>query len=392
MNDIQPLKGRRNPKDKSRKKTEQIKGLKNTRKILENLRTGKKIEPLIKNESLCPEVKVGKIIGEGSFGVIATLTKPKFTLPVIIKKIKKQGADISFGSEIYTETVIGAILAEDYNKGESFNFPRLFSSFICEGSAHTISERLSGTVDEFEKIMGRKLVDADVHNILFQLLAGLYFAQTKYFFMHRDLHPGNFMLQKITSGLSFQGKKLNKVKNFTFNIDSSLYSIPNRGYILKIIDLGTASIVTPIEGKSRMVAQNVVFNRTWNGLFGGNWGNFGPDFEPSLDPIFAFISLFQDRPINAIMPNFLRNKVYKTILSDMFNKIKTGYMTPKEVAKAGRSNKFPPNWWTTVDGGLPRPFGALPNELFSPKDVIRNYFGFFKKENGSTKTRRFTTV
>jgi len=377
VSDIQPLQKRRSP-EKSRK-TVKVESIKNTKDILEKLKTSKNIERLIKNESICPRIKIGSIIGEGSFGIIAKLDKPDFTVPVIIKKIKKKNANVGFGSEIYTETVIGAILAEDYNRGESFNFPRLFSSFICNGSAHTISERLSGTIDEFRNIMGRTLTNNDVHNILFQLLAGLHFAQKKYFFMHRDLHPGNFMLQKITPGIKFQGKELSKVKNFTFTINGVLYSIPNKGYVVKIIDLGTASIVENIEGKRRIIAQNVVLDSSWDGLYNGKWGNFTPTFEPALDPIFAFISLNQDRPINAVMPQFLRNKLYKKILNDMFSK-KTGYIMPSEVENIAKTNwkKFPDKWWTTISSGLPRPYGALPNEEFSAKNIINKYFTFFK--------------
>ena len=65
---LQNVKGRRNP-EKSRKKAK-VQGLKNTKAILKNLEDGKNVEPLIKNESLCPQVKMGRILGEGSFGKV----------------------------------------------------------------------------------------------------------------------------------------------------------------------------------------------------------------------------------------------------------------------------------------------------------------------------------
>lgn len=377
-----PLRSRRNP-EKSRRTTV-FTDVKNTKSILKNIKDGKEIEPLIKNEKICPQIKIGEILGEGSFGIVAKLENPKFTLPVIVKKIKEKEKNIGFGSEIFTETVIGATLAEDYNKGEIFNYPRLFSSFICKNRAHTISERLTGNIDDFEEIMGRRITDVDVHNILFQLLAALHFAQRKYFFMHRDLHPGNFMLQKIIPDLKFQGKKLNKVKNFTYNIDGILYTIPNLGYILKIIDLGTASIIIPVKDQIKMVAQDIVLSSSWDGLEGGRWGNFGPNFESSLDPIFAFISLRQDIPVNAYMPELLSNNVYSKILNDMVNN-KTGYLKPDNVRKSIKRKSFPKKWWTIKAQGLPRPYGDLPNNIFSPSAIINRYFSNIYKNKKAKK-------
>ena len=126
--------------EKSRKKMNEVK---NAQSILNTYIDGKNIKPLIENDKLCPILKLGKTIGEGSFGVISILNKPKFEVPVIVKQIKAKESNIGYGSEIFTETVIGALFARDYNNGETMNFPRLFSSFICNKVAYTISERLS---------------------------------------------------------------------------------------------------------------------------------------------------------------------------------------------------------------------------------------------------------
>lgn len=78
--------------------------------------------------------------------------------------------------------------------------------------------------------------------LVFQALHALYVLQTTVQFKHHDLHDQNIALVRITDEMTFRGQHLRSATHFMYTVDDVRYFVPNFGYLVKIIDMGFASI------------------------------------------------------------------------------------------------------------------------------------------------------
>lgn len=99
-------------------------------------------------------------------------------------------------------------------------------------SANIVMEWIDGGIEDFFKIIS-KPYDSDDHlNMLIQLFCTVY-SLGKIGISHNDLHYKNIMIKKISSNIELK-----------YIIDHQLIIVPNRGFMIKIIDFGSSELFT----------------------------------------------------------------------------------------------------------------------------------------------------
>ena len=78
--------------------------------------------------------------------------------------------------------------------------------------------------------------------IVFQVLHALYVLQSTLKFKHHDLHDQNIALVRITDDMYFRSQHLRSATHFVYSVDDVQYYVPNIGYLVKITDMGFASV------------------------------------------------------------------------------------------------------------------------------------------------------
>lgn len=186
------------------------------------------------------------------------------------------------GSIFFNEVVCGMVLNELYEKGICPNFTQIYGSAIqSKSETQNISTFLNlfrssqkslrkanygclameyingGTLLNFDKIIAKlqyechkqkkriPLRDEYIHNAIFQVVGALSISQQYFCFVHKNLHPGNIMIQLCQEQI-FNGKKLSEYEYFEYKIkfkdNEEQFSIPNLGFIIKIIDFGLSQV------------------------------------------------------------------------------------------------------------------------------------------------------
>ena len=103
-------------------------------------------------------------------------------------------------------------------------------------------ERFDYNLDEFASYKKNWWTVEKMGAMVFQCLHALYVLQTTVQFKHHDLHDQNIALVRITDDMSFRGQHLRSASHFVYSVDNQTYYVPNFGYIVKIIDMGFASV------------------------------------------------------------------------------------------------------------------------------------------------------
>jgi hypothetical protein len=78
--------------------------------------------------------------------------------------------------------------------------------------------------------------------IIFQALHALHVLQTVLQFKHHDLHDQNVALVRITDDMIFRGQHLKSATHFVYNVEGVTFYVPNVGYLVKLTDMGFASV------------------------------------------------------------------------------------------------------------------------------------------------------
>jgi len=78
--------------------------------------------------------------------------------------------------------------------------------------------------------------------IVFQAMHALYVLQSTVALKHHDLHDQNIAISRITENTTFRGQPLLGVSHFNYTVDGVAYKVPNVGYLVKITDMGFASV------------------------------------------------------------------------------------------------------------------------------------------------------
>jgi hypothetical protein len=78
--------------------------------------------------------------------------------------------------------------------------------------------------------------------VIFQALHVLYVLQTVLQFKHHDLHDQNVALIRITDDMYFRGHHLLSASHFVYTVEGVTFYVPNIGYLVKITDMGFASV------------------------------------------------------------------------------------------------------------------------------------------------------
>jgi hypothetical protein len=103
-------------------------------------------------------------------------------------------------------------------------------------------ERFDYNLDEFASYKKNWWTVEKMGSLVFQCLHALYVLQTTVQFKHHDLHDQNIALTRITDDMAFRGQHLRSASHFVYTVDDQQYYVPNFGYIVKIIDMGFASV------------------------------------------------------------------------------------------------------------------------------------------------------
>ena len=103
-------------------------------------------------------------------------------------------------------------------------------------------ERFDYNLDEFASYKKNWWSLEKMGALVFQCLHALYVLQTTVQFKHHDLHDQNIALVRITDDMAFRGQHLRSASHFVYSVDDQQYYVPNFGYIVKVIDMGFASV------------------------------------------------------------------------------------------------------------------------------------------------------
>ena len=103
-------------------------------------------------------------------------------------------------------------------------------------------ERFDYNLDEFASYKKNWWTVEKMGALVFQCLHALYVLQTTVQFKHHDLHDQNIALVRITDDMAFRGQHLRSASHFVYTVGDQQYYVPNFGYIVKIIDMGFASV------------------------------------------------------------------------------------------------------------------------------------------------------
>ena len=103
-------------------------------------------------------------------------------------------------------------------------------------------ERFDYNLDEFAGYKKNWWTLEKMGSLVFQVLHALYVLQTTVQFKHHDLHDQNVALVRITDDMVFRGQHLRSASHFVYTVDDVTYYVPNFGYIVKVIDMGFASV------------------------------------------------------------------------------------------------------------------------------------------------------
>ena len=103
-------------------------------------------------------------------------------------------------------------------------------------------EKFDYNLDEFAQRRSWTWTLEKMGVIVFQALHALYVLQTAVQFKHHDLHDQNVALVRITEDMTFRGQSLSAASHFVYTVDDQTYYVPNIGYLVKIVDMGFASV------------------------------------------------------------------------------------------------------------------------------------------------------
>lgn len=121
---------------------------------------------------------------------------------------------------------------------------------------YTVMELVNGDLNGFAKIAAalqnalykegvapEDIPDADQYfeNAMQQTVLALYLFQYYFNGTHADFHPGNVFIKYCDSTL-YDGKPLKEYEEFVYHMHGETYRVPNLGFIVKIGDMGHATL------------------------------------------------------------------------------------------------------------------------------------------------------
>ncbi len=167
-----------------------------------------------------------------------------------------QKSDLLTCPRFWTEAAATAAASDLVWKGISPHFLRHFGSFVCRGTGYTIVERSGNTLRE-EIAAGRIARPDHVLSVILQTLAAIHSLQTWYGGMHHDLHPGNILITPVGKGsppFLWGGGDVRDLPHLIHRIDGGTVRIPHFGTLVRLADMGMASItLRPPSGSARGV-------------------------------------------------------------------------------------------------------------------------------------------
>lgn len=136
--------------------------------------------------------EIGKILGEGTFGIVYSAIQKSSQRQVAIKKFKrgkfKDGVDFTAMREIKLQCELKHV-----------NVTELIDVFISDDTVNLVFEFLPANLDDVLKCKEIVLSTADIKSYMQMLLRGVEHCH-KSWVLHRDLKPGTVHLRSITDG------------------------------------------------------------------------------------------------------------------------------------------------------------------------------------------------
>jgi serine/threonine protein kinase len=258
-------------------------------------------------------------IGSGRNGTVymlrSTLARRYFacSYSVVLKEIRSKGllahlhrpclradGNLICASQVASEALNGALATELHDSGITPHFVRQLCFFSCEERCYLVYEfcgyRLrnqtyrSITLYQLPRVLRSPPSEQVVMELLFAILHSLWVAQRCYGQVHYDLKPDNIFIQPITSVSEFAGVRLSNIQYFGYCLGDAAgqrycYYMPNRGYLVKLGDYGTAVSTRVKRDDGREIA--VMPAAVWNGnerlrsAFG-----ISREFQPGYDAHF----------------------------------------------------------------------------------------------------------
>lgn len=299
---------------------------KNINEVITKFQNNENIIDVLKMCDIMSVIGQKQNVYQGGFGAVSVLNHPVYNengkdYPIVMKRLLEEIDENTLNEhhEYIVEILVSSVLTRAYYLNECMHFGRIFSAFLCNGIGYMFLERYAGPIDNFEEIVGRKISDIDVKYIFVQILSSLIWAQDKYVFMHRDLHPNNILIHKLTKNDIFDNKPLIDAKSFAYKINGDVYIVPNLGYIIKIIDFGYSQLRL---GDKMIVSDDVLskkYHRT------PERGNFDVEFSPSLDILFLIRSIIMLSRFYPAYRQFIKTPEFEIVACEIFNK-QTGYL------------------------------------------------------------------
>ncbi len=188
------------------------------------------------------------------FPAITTDTMDELKCPIITESNVECG-------ETANEMLLTVLASKLYDTDISPHFMQVYSAFTCTAPngdviPYMAMERIQTDLNGFVKFVFRvqqmlrqQGVAADkiptfndyVHNVLFQSVMALVQYNQYLQGMHNDLHPGNIFI-KVCDETLYAGKPLKDYDYFSYTINDTQYKVPNLGFLVKLGDLGHATV------------------------------------------------------------------------------------------------------------------------------------------------------
>lgn len=171
----------------------------------------------------------------------------------------------------YSEALCSLLCSKLFTSGKCANFTEVFGVNVCAQETYsTLSngEKVADGVSVYDCTI-MEILDKDTYDnlgyeksmwlenldyITIQVLFAMSCMQRIHGIQHNDLHFGNVMFKKLDDGTRFNGNVLGDADYFSYTIDDKKVYLPNKGYIIKVIDFGFSTKYShPIVGYKSVI-------------------------------------------------------------------------------------------------------------------------------------------
>lgn len=229
----------------------------------------------------------------------------------------------------YSEALCSLLCSKLFTSGKCANFTEVFGVNVCAQESYSTlpnGEKVADGVTVYDCTV-MEMLDKNAYDnlgykkdlwvenldyITIQVLFAMSCMQRVHGIQHNDLHFGNVMFKQLSDGTRFNGIVLSDADYFSYTIDDKKVYLPNKGYIIKIIDFGFSTKYShPIVGY-----KSVVNGKT----FADGWRNDYYD-------ILRFVQMYPHKVTTALIETIFESNGTKRPWEYLTNTLDEVYYT-----------------------------------------------------------------